>query len=238
MKKKAVCLLSGGLDSTVTAYIAKNDGYDIYPLSFLYGQRHKKEIQTARLTGKELTKNKHVFFTLDLSQFGGSSLFESNDATIQDVNTIEDVGKEIPSTYVPARNTVFLSIALAYAETIDASAIFIGVTAADYSGYPDCRPEYINAYQQMANIATKKGVEQGSIHIETPLLHLSKAQIISQGHTLKVPFEHTWSCYRGGKKACGTCDSCLLRLKGFKEAGLIDPLTYQRTPSWYDQTSD
>ncbi len=232
MNKKAVCLLSGGLDSTVTAYTAKIEGYDLFPLSFLYGQRHKKEIHAAEKIGKNLTSNQHVFFTLDLSQFGGSSLFTSTHEPIHDVSDMNEIGKTIPTTYVPARNTVFLSIALAYAETIDADAIFIGVTATDYSGYPDCRSEYIQAYQQMADLATKKGVEQGSIKIETPLLQLSKAQIVTKGNQLNVPFEHTWSCYRGEEKACGTCESCLLRLRGFKEAGLTDPLPYKTLPEW------
>ena len=230
--KKAVCLLSGGLDSTVTAYTAKQEGYEIFPLSFFYGQRHERELQAARTIGKKLTDTKHIFFNLDLSQFGGSSLFKTDETPLPNTD-IHQIGKEIPQTYVPARNTVFLSIALAYAETLNADAIFIGVTATDYSGYPDCRPEYINAFQKMADLATKKGVENNPIHIKTPLLFLSKAQIISKGKKLDVPFEHTWSCYQGGAKACGVCDSCLLRLKGFKEAGLIDPLPYETTPSWY-----
>jgi len=140
---------------------------------------------------------------------------------------IDDIGKTIPSTYVPARNTVFLSIALAYAETIDADAVFIGATATDYSGYPDCRPEYIEAFQNLVDVATKKSVEGGGIKINAPLLHMSKAEIIKKGLRLGVPFEKTWSCYKGEKRACGRCDSCLLRLKGFKEAGFGDPIQYE-----------
>jgi len=149
--------------------------------------------------------------------------------------SLEEIGKKIPSTYVPARNTIFLSIALAYAETLDADAIFIGVTATDYSGYPDCRPEYINAFQDMITVATKKGVEGKTIEIKTPLLRMSKAKIIKKGLELNTPFEKTWSCYMGGKKACGVCDSCLLRLKGFKEAGTEDPIKYKSLPKWYQK---
>ena len=143
------------------------------------------------------------------------------------------LGKSIPSTYVPARNTIFLSIGLAYAETIEAEALYIGVTATDYSGYPDCRPEYIEAYQKMANLATRKGIEGYPITINAPLLYLSKAEIIKKGTELNIPFEITWSCYQGGIKSCGKCESCLLRMKGFKEAGVKDPLSYESLPDWY-----
>jgi len=146
---------------------------------------------------------------------------------------MKNIGKTIPSTYVPARNTVFLSLALAYAETLDADAIFIGANAVDYSGYPDCRPEYIQAYQKLASLATRKGVQGKTIRIEAPLLHLTKAEIIKTGLQLKVPFADTWSCYRGGRQACGKCDSCILRLKGFQEAGVKDPLSYETVPTWY-----
>jgi 7-cyano-7-deazaguanine synthase len=224
--KKAVCLISGGIDSSVTAYIAKKKGYEVYGLSIRYGQRHNKEIEYAKKISSFIKAKEHVILELDLDKFGGSSLTDK--LKIPEINhKLEEIGKKIPSTYVPARNTVFLSIALAYAEAIDADAIFIGVTATDYSGYPDCRPEYIEAYQKMADLATKKGVEGSSITIMTPLLHLSKAEIIKKGSEMGVPFEKTWSCYFGDEKACGRCDSCLLRLKGFREAGLKDSLDYK-----------
>jgi len=225
--KKAVCLISGGLDSAVTAYIAKKQGFEIYALSYIYGQRHDKEIDSAKKIAKSLDAKKHVIFNLDIGQFGGSSLTDKkNDVEVD--HKLEDIGKKIPSTYVPARNTIFLSIALAYAETIDANAIFIGATSTDYSGYPDCRPEYFNAFQKLVDLATKKGVEGGKIKFVIPLLKLSKKEIIEKGSKLNVPFEKTWSCYMGEDKACGRCDSCLLRLKGFKEAGLKDPISYKK----------
>jgi 7-cyano-7-deazaguanine synthase len=231
-KKKAVCLLSGGLDSSVTAFLAKKQGYQIYGLSFRYGQRHEKELTCAKKIARKIRATTHLVFDVDLSRFGGSSLLAETKNPIRD-HAIQDIGRTIPSTYVPARNTVFLSLALAYAETLDADAIFIGANAVDYSGYPDCRPEYIRAFQQLASLATRKGVEGKTIRIEAPLLHLSKADIIRTGLRLKVPFADTWSCYRGGRKACGTCDSCVIRLKGFKEAGSKDPLTYESLPVWY-----
>jgi len=222
--KKAVCLLSGGLDSAVTIYIAKEEKYDIYPLTFNYKQRHNKEIKSAKNIANLLNVNKHVIFDIDISQFGKSSLTDKN-IKIEN-NLLEDIGKKIPTTYVPARNTIFLSIALAYAEVIDAKAIFIGVTSTDYSGYPDCRKEYIDAFQNMADIATKKTLEGNKIKIKTPLIDLSKSEIIKKGFLLKVHFNLTWSCYKGEEKACGVCDSCKLRLKGFKEAGFSDPISY------------
>jgi len=223
MAKKAVCLISGGLDSAVTAFIAKKQNYEIYALSFVYGQRHDKEIDCAKKIAKELSAKKHVIFEIDICQFGGSSLVDKSIEPELD-HDIKDIGKEIPNTYVPARNTVFLSVALGFAETIDADAIFIGATATDYSGYPDCRPEYFEAFQKMVDLATKKTVEGKKIKILTPVLKLSKAEIIKRGSELYVPFEKTWSCYLGGEKPCGRCDSCLLRAKGFKENGLDDPL--------------
>ncbi len=233
MDRKAVCLLSGGLDSCVTAYIAKNMDYKIYALSFTYGQRHSRELESAKKIASSIPVEKHIIFDINLSQFGGSSLLNTFKDSIPN-HPLEEIGREIPPTYVPARNTIFLSIALAYAETIDAETIFIGVNATDYSGYPDCRPEYIEAYQNMANLATKKAVEGHPIKIETPLINLSKADIIRRGVELKAPFHLTWSCYRGGTKACGRCDSCLLRLKGFKEAGVKDPISYETYPDWYN----
>ena len=231
MIKRAVCLISGGLDSCVTAYIAKKEGFQIYALSFNYGQRHKKEIECAKEIACFVEAKNHVVFDLDLNKLVSSSLTDKS-INIEQSNKLEEIGKKIPSTYVPARNTVFLSISLAYAEAIDADAIFIGATATDYSGYPDCRPEYIEAYQKMADLATKRGVEGKPIKIKAPLLNLSKAEIIKKGLKLNVSFDKTWSCYQGGEKACGRCDSCLLRLKGFKEAEVKDPLSYDFTPKW------
>jgi len=226
MKKKAVCLISGGLDSCVTAFLAKKQGYELYALSFRYGQRHTKELSCAKNIAKAVDAKNHIVFDVDLSKFGGSSLLRSSSRLIHHHN-LKDIGKTIPSTYVPARNTVFLSLALSYAEALGAEAIFMGANAVDYSGYPDCRPEYIKAFQHLAGLATKRGVEGKPIRIEAPLLHLTKAEIIKTGAKLHAPFQNTWSCYRGGKKACGSCDACLLRLKGFQEANVKDPLPYK-----------
>jgi 7-cyano-7-deazaguanine synthase len=232
MGEKAVCLISGGLDSAVSAFIAKDMGYKIFALSFVYGQRHDKEIKSAKQIAKTLDVKKHIIFEIDIAQFGGSSLIDKSIKPEID-NKLEDIGKDIPNTYVPARNTIFLSVALGFAETVDADAIFIGATSADYSGYPDCRPKYFQAFQKMADLATKKGVNGENIKIITPVLTLNKSEIIKKGSELGVPFDKTWSCYLGGKKACGRCDSCLLRLKGFKKAGLKDPLKYEILPEWY-----
>jgi 7-cyano-7-deazaguanine synthase len=230
--KKAICLLSGGLDSSVTGYIAKSIGYEIYALSFLYGQRHNKEIKSAKEIAKGLGVKKHVIFNIEIHKFGGSSLIDKSIQPKLDQD-FEDIGKTIPTTYVPARNTIFLSVALGFAETFDADAIFIGATSTDYSGYPDCRPEYFKAFQKMADLATKKCVERRSIEIVTPVLHMNKYEIIKKGYELEVPFEKTWSCYLGKDKSCGCCESCLLRLRGFKENGLKDPLEYENYPNWY-----
>jgi len=230
MKKKAVCLISGGLDSAVTAFIAKKQGYDLYALSFRYGQRHKKEISCAKKIAKTVGVTNHIIFNIDLQKFGGSSLLSTSSNKIKN-HALKDIGKTIPSTYVPARNTVFLSLALAYAEALNATAIFIGVNAVDYSAYPDCRPNYIRVYQHLANLATKRGVKGKTIRINAPLLYLSKAEIIKTGVKLNVPFAKTWSCYRGDAKACGRCDSCLLRLKGFHEAKTKDPISYKTIPN-------
>jgi 7-cyano-7-deazaguanine synthase len=224
-KKKAVCLVSGGLDSAVTAFIAKKQGYDIYALSFRYGQRHTKELSCAKKISKAIGAENHIILTVDLEKIGRSSLLKSSSQKIEN-HMVEDIGKTIPSTYVPARNTIFLSFALAYAETINADAIFLGINAIDYSAYPDCRPAYIKMFQKLSNLATQQAIEGKTIHIKTPLLYLTKAEIIKRGKQLNVPFSDTWSCYRGNLKACGRCDSCLLRLKGFKEAKVKDPLLY------------
>jgi 7-cyano-7-deazaguanine synthase len=222
--KPAVVLLSGGLDSTTVLAIARADGYTPYALSFRYGQRHGVELDAAGRVADALGAAKHVVADIDLRLFGGSAL--TSDISVPHHNSIEELAQDIPVTYVPARNTIFLSFALAWAETLEASDVFIGVNALDYSGYPDCRPEYISAYEQMANLATKAGVE-GSQHLQihTPLIDLTKAQIIERGLELGVDYSLTHSCYDPDPtgRACGTCDSCLLRQRGFAEVGLQDP---------------
>ncbi|MCD6331611.1 MAG: 7-cyano-7-deazaguanine synthase QueC [Thermoplasmata archaeon] len=216
---RAVCLLSGGMDSCVSAFVAKNEGYTIYALTFNYGQRNRREIEFAKEIAKALEAKEHLIINADLRSIGGSALTGDME--------IPEKGEGIPPTYVPARNTIFLAYALAYAEARNADAIFIGANAIDYSGYPDCRAEYIQAMQKVANIGTKRGVEGKSIKIIAPLINLSKAEIVKKGVELGAPFEKTWSCYRETEKACGRCDSCRLRLKGFKEAGIKDPIEYE-----------
>ena len=227
MKKPAVVLLSGGLDSTTVLAIAKSQGYDPYALSFRYGQRHAVELESAGRVAAAQGVRRHVIADIDLRVFGGSSL--TSDIAVPKHDAADELSDEIPSTYVPARNTVFLSFALAYAETVGSQDIFIGVNALDYSGYPDCRPEYIGAFQNMANLATKAGVEGRQLTIHTPLITLTKAEIIATGLALGVDYGLTSSCYDPDESGnpCGHCDSCLLRLKGFAEAGHTDPLTYQ-----------
>jgi 7-cyano-7-deazaguanine synthase len=227
MDTPAVVLLSGGLDSTTVLAIAKDHGYLAYALSFRYGQRHAIELEAARRVTKALGVERHVVADIDLSVFGGSSL--TSDVDVPKHDTTEELTDEIPSTYVPARNTIFLSFGLAYAETVGAQDIFIGVNALDYSGYPDCRPEYIAAFQAMANLATKSVVGGTRVAIHTPLIKMTKAEIVRTGLSLGVDYSLTSSCYDPDStgKPCGRCDSCLLRLKGFAEAGQVDPLTYQ-----------
>ena len=227
MKKPAVILLSGGLDSTTVLAIAKSQDYDPYALSFRYGQRHAVELEAAGRVAAAQGVLRHVIADIDLRVFGGSSL--TSDIAVPKHDAADELSDEIPSTYVPARNTIFLSFALAYAETVGAQDIFIGVNALDYSGYPDCRPEYIAAFQNMANLATKAGVEGQQLSIHTPLITLTKAEIIATGLALGVDYGLTSSCYDPDDSGnpCGHCDSCLLRLKGFAEAGHTDPLTYQ-----------
>jgi 7-cyano-7-deazaguanine synthase len=227
MDTPAVVLLSGGLDSTTVLAIAKDHGYLAYALSFRYGQRHAIELEAARRVAKALGVERHVVADIDLSVFGGSSL--TSDVDVPKHDTTEELTDEIPSTYVPARNTIFLSFGLAYAETVGAQDIFIGVNALDYSGYPDCRPEYIAAFQAMANLATKSVVGGTRVAIHTPLIKMTKAEIVRTGLSLGVDYSLTSSCYDPDStgKPCGRCDSCLLRLKGFAEAGQVDPLTYQ-----------
>lgn len=222
--KNAVVLLSGGLDSTTVLAVARRDGYRCHALSFDYGQRHDVELEAAKRVAAALDVDRHVVARIDLRAFGGSALTASVD--VPKGRSAADMEHGIPVTYVPARNTIFLSFALAFAETLEASDIFIGVNALDYSGYPDCRPEYIAAYETMANLATRAGVEgRTRTVIHTPLMELTKAAIIQLGVSLGVDYGLTHSCYDPGVdgRPCGGCDSCLLRAKGFAEAGLADP---------------
>ena len=226
--KKAVVLLSGGIDSATTLAIARSRGFEIYALSFRYGQRHMVELEAAARIVKGCSVPQHLTVDIDLRRIGGSAL--TSDLDVPKSRSVQEMGKDIPITYVPARNTIFLSYALAWAEVIGSCDIFIGVNALDYSGYPDCRPEYIEAYEHMANLATKAGVEgKQKLKIHTPLIALSKAQTIRKGMELGVDYSLTHSCYDPGTDgaACGHCDSCLLRLKGFEEAGLSDPGKYK-----------
>ncbi len=223
--KKAVILLSGGLDSATTLYMARKQGYDCHAISFDYQQRHKSELVAAQIIAKKAGTTAHKIIDLNLRMLGGSAL--TDDDLV--VPTGADIDHStIPITYVPARNTIFLSIALGYAEVLGATDLFIGVTAVDYSGYPDCRPEFIEAFEKMANLATKLGVEGQTIRIHTPLIAMSKAEIIRQGTALGVAYEDTISCYQADDagKACGVCDSCKLRATGFAEAGLKDVTHY------------
>ena len=226
--KKAVVLLSGGLDSSTTLAIARREGFEAYALSFRYGQRHRFEIDAARRVAVQLRAARHVITDIDLRTFGGSAL--TDDIDVPKGRSTDEMSAGIPITYVPARNTIFLSFALAWAEVLGVSDIFIGVNAIDYSGYPDCRPEYIEAFTRMANLATKAAIEgRQHLAIHTPLIHLSKAEIIARGHSLGVDFSLTHSCYDPDEsgRACGECDSCQLRLRGFAEAGLTDPIPYR-----------
>ena len=225
---KAVVLLSGGIDSATTLAIAKNLGFDIYALSFRYGQRHAIELEAALRIAKRYNVARHLIVDIDLRQIGGSAL--TADIKVPKNRDAEEMKKDIPATYVPARNTIFLSYALAWAEVIGANDIFIGVNVLDYSGYPDCRPEYIAAYEKMANLATRACVEgKQKLKIHTPLIRMSKSQIIQKGIELGVDYSLTHSCYDPSVSgdACGECDSCLLRLKGFMEAGFKDPVRYK-----------
>lgn len=225
--KPAVVLLSGGLDSTTVLAVAKREGYAPHAMTFRYGQRHSVEIEAARRVASAMGVAKHVVVDIDLRQWGGSAL--TADVEVPKDRDVDLATDEIPVTYVPARNTIFLSFALAWAEVLGADAIFIGVNALDYSGYPDCRPEYVAAFEQMANLATAAGV-QGTqrLRIHAPLQHLTKAQIVALGHELGVDYSLTTSCYDPAPDgtACGHCDACQLRLRGFAEAGSQDPIAY------------
>lgn len=220
--KKAVILLSGGLDSATVLAIAKASGYECYTMSFDYGQRHRAELNASLKVSKQMGASEHKVIKLGLGEIGGSALTDTSLAVP------EEETRGIPITYVPARNTVFLSLALGFAEVLGAQDIFIGVNAVDYSGYPDCRPEFIAAFEKMANLATKAGVEGNAFHIQAPLQNWSKAQIIQQGVKLGVDYALTVSCYQADDegRACGKCDSCRLRAEGFKQAGIADPTPY------------
>ena len=226
--KKAVVLLSGGLDSATVLAIARREGYDCCCLSFAYGQRHVNELTQAQQVAQRAGVATHLVLRLDLDRIGGSAL--TADLAVPKGREVDEMAAEIPITYVPGRNTIFLSYAVAWAEVLGAADIFIGVNALDYSGYPDCRPEYLAAFEQVANLGTRAGVAGGQrFAIHAPLLRLSKAEIIRQGLALGVDYSITHSCYDpdGAGRACGRCDSCLLRLKGFAEAGVVDPAPYQ-----------
>jgi 7-cyano-7-deazaguanine synthase len=227
--KPAVVLLSGGLDSATVLAIAASQGYQVHAMTFRYGQRHQHEIQAAGLIANRWNVTRHVLIDIDLRKFGGSAL--TSEIAVPKHATVDQVDAGIPVTYVPARNTIFLSYALAWAEVLGARDIFIGVNALDYSGYPDCRPEYIAAFQRLANLGTKAGVEGSPIKIHTPLIGLTKAHIIQRGTELGVDYGQTTSCYDPALDgaACGHCDACLLRLRGFSEVGLRDPIRYVPT---------
>lgn len=226
--KKAVVLLSGGLDSTTTMSIAIAEGFEVYTITFRYGQRHVEEIAAAEKVSRALGAKGHTVVDINLRQIGGSAL--TSDIAVPKGRGPEEISREIPVTYVPARNTIFLSIALAWAETLGAHDIFIGVNALDYSGYPDCRPEFIEAFEVTANLGTKAGVEGKRLNIHTPLIHMTKAEIIRKGIELGVDYSMTHSCYAPTPEGlpCGECDSCLFRKKGFADAGVNDPLRYAK----------
>lgn len=221
-------MLSGGLDSTTSLAYVKNLGYDVTALSFNYGQRHSIELQRGARIAQFYGVDR-IVFNLDLRQTGGSSLTSD---TIVEERDIQSISEGIPNTYVPARNSIFLSIAFSVCEVKECQTVVIGANALDYSGYPDCRPEFFNSMERSLNLGTRIGNERG-VRIMTPLQYLSKAEIIKLGSRLGVPYHLTYSCYNGGEKACGRCDSCLLRLKGFMEANLVDPIQYEQFPDFY-----
>jgi 7-cyano-7-deazaguanine synthase len=226
LEKKAIVLLSGGIDSATTLAIAKDSGYEVYAISFRYGQRHHFEIEAAKKIAIDMGVKRHLIMDIDLTSFGGSAL--TDDIPVPKRGEVENIGKEIPVTYVPARNIIFLSLAIGWAEVLECADIFIGVNVVDYSGYPDCREEFIEAFEKTANLGTRNGIEGKRINIHTPLISLTKAEIIKRGVVLGVDYSLTHSCYDPDEKgrACGKCDSCLLRKKGFEEAGIEDPTIY------------
>ncbi len=227
--RRAVVLLSGGLDSTTVLAYALSQGYDVIPLTIHYHQRHFRELDSARAVVDHYGLNGHVITDLDLG-FLRSSALTSSSVEVPFRSSLDEMGGEIPVTYVPARNILMLSMAAGLCETEGGEAIFIGANSIDYSGYPDCRPEFFQAFEEVLRVGTKSGVEGHPIRIEAPILRKTKAEIVRLGTDLKAPLHLTWSCYRGGSKACGHCDSCLLRLKGFRDNGLRDPIPYEAPP--------
>ncbi|MBN1538560.1 MAG: 7-cyano-7-deazaguanine synthase QueC [Candidatus Thermoplasmatota archaeon] len=221
---RAVVLLSGGIDSSTTLAIARSMGYDVHALTISYGQTHKREVGSARKVASSFGVNDHKVLELPEGLFSGSALLGDTDIPVdREIGTVKD----IPNTYVPARNLIFLSIASGWAEALDADAVFIGATAMDYSGYPDCRPEFIRSFQRTLDLATRKGASGGTIKVIAPLLNMSKDRIIARGIELGLDLSLTWSCYKGDARACGRCDSCLYRLKGFSKLGMDDPIEYE-----------
>jgi 7-cyano-7-deazaguanine synthase len=223
---EAIVLLSGGLDSSTVLAMAKEDGFDVVALTFDYGQRHRRELESAKKIAKSLGAQEHIVIPLDLSRYLRSSLTQSG-MRVPKGRTEKEIGSGIPDTYVPSRNIIFLSIASSIAESRGAEAVFIAANSVDFSGYPDCTPEFLRAFQKVLDVGTKAGKEGHVVKVEAPLLRKSKADIVKEAIRLKVPLELTWSCYEGGEKACGTCDSCQLRRKGFSEANAKDPIEYE-----------
>ena len=239
MAPRAVVLLSGGMDSATALAVALQDGFEVTALSVDYGQRHRREIDSAKKVAKHFGIRDHRVVTLDLTAIGGSALTDTR-IRVPEQRRLEEIGQGIPATYVPARNTILLGYALRLAEATGSKAIYIAANSLDYSGYPDCRPEFYKAFQEVARLGTKRGIEGNVIEIRTPLIAMTKADIVRKGEELRVPWALTWSCYQGGEKACGVCDACQLRLKGFREAGVKDPVEYARLrkkPATGTQTS-
>lgn len=230
MSRKAVVLLSGGIDSTTTMAVAGAEGFELYAISFRYGQRHLRELDMAKLTAQRFEARAHIVLDFDLRAIGGSAL--TGEADVPKGRSLEEISGDVPVTYVPGRNTIFLSFAVAWAEVVGARDIFIGANAVDYSGYPDCRPEFIEAFERTANLGTRSGIGGSPFTIHAPLIGMTKAEIIRTGMSLQVDYSITHSCYdpTPDHRSCGRCDSCLLRLKGFKEAGLDDPIPYSVAP--------
>lgn len=226
MTNGAVVLLSGGLDSCVTLAIAREDGNELYALTFDYGQKHAKEVESAKKLAEYYKVKRHMFLRIPLGEIAESAL-TTEEVPVPENRSVEEMTLTIPSTYVPGRNIVLLSYALSWAETVHADSIYIGAHTQDYSGYPDCRPEFLKAFQNAAALGTRRGAEGKEIELKYPVIDMTKAQIVTRGAELEVPFELTWSCYKGGEKACGVCDSCKFRLTGFRDVGLKDPLEYE-----------